>query len=130
MSGGSGISKISLKGKTGTEKQKKYAESLVGSAYDTAKANGIAGRIKMKDGPDRVVFPDDAAAVRAAYKVYSEAVKNRKTYGEVIDFAKSNDVLSLASTFERMAKNAGKSVTAYVNDSMREAKKKHRKKKK
>lgn len=124
LSGGSSFPKISLQGKTGTEKQRQYAENLIESARLTAKANGVAGIIKQKEGPDRFVPKDDAEAIRAAYKLLSASAGTRKTYGEVIDLFKRTDVLSLSKDLKAMANKAGKSVTEYVNEGIRDAKKK------
>ena len=131
--GGNGktsFARMSLDGKTGTEKQKAYAESLAESARMTAKANGIAGIIKESGRMDRYVPKDDAEAVRGAYKMLSFAVSNASTYGQVIDILKTREVLDFSKDVSRAAKMQGKSVDAYVKDSIEETKKRLRSQKK
>lgn len=122
--GGSGFSKMSMSGKTGTEKQKQYAESLADSAYRTAKANGVAGYSKPDSrGMRSYTSQKDADAVKAAYKFLKYSVDNRRTYGEVISLLKNTSVLDLKKQLEPAAKKAGKSVSAYVDELLKKAKK-------
>ena len=82
-------SKMDLSGKTGTEKQRNYAQLLADSTYRTAVANGNEGMYKTDTEIDRYVSKETAELSNAAYRFVSESVRNRKTYGEAIDFLRS-----------------------------------------
>ena len=79
MSGKYTYSKMDLSGKTGTEKQRDYAQLLADSIYRIAVANGNEGMYKTTDsGVDRYVSEETAELSNAAYRFISEAVSNRK----------------------------------------------------
>lgn len=123
----SAFEKISLSGKTGTDKQKNYAESLAESARLTAKENGIAGYSKTEGSSTRrYTSKEDADSVKGAYQFLSESVKNTKTYGEVITILKNNRVLDLANTIKIQAKKNNKSIDNFVKDYLELARKKKR----
>lgn len=122
--GNSNFPEISLAGKTGTEKQKEYAESLVNSARNTAIMNGIAGYHETdKPGIKRYISNEQADSFVGAYRMFKNGVEIRKTYGEVIDLAKSTDILKLAHQIENGAKQSGKSVNEFVSDMFEKRKK-------
>lgn len=130
---GSGLKKesmfkpISLSEKTGTDKQKKYAQDLLDSMRNTALANGTAGYYPYKDTTmQRYVSKDFAESMQQAYRVMKVAVDNRKTYGEVIDVLKRQDFLKYAESLRNQAKHKGVSVKKYVDDLMEAAKKKRK----
>lgn len=126
LSGGNAdiFPKISLDGKTGTEKQKAYAEDLIKSARNTAILNGIAGEHDTdKPGIKRYISKEQADSFIGAYRMFKNGVEIRKTYGEVIDLAKSTDMLKLAHQIESGAKQSGKSVNEFVSDMFEKRKK-------
>ncbi len=116
---------ISLVGKTGTERQKEYAQSLVKAVRGTAILNGVAGYHETdKPGIKRYVSKEQADSFAGAYRMFKNGVEIRKTYKEVIDLAKSTDMLKLAHQIENRAKQSGKSVSEFVSDMFEKKKKK------
>lgn len=109
--------KVSLDGKTGTEKQRAYAESLLENLRNNAMNNGVSGYFDIEGKTiKRYVSENDAEAMRAAYRFASEAVKNRKTYGEVIDLLKNKSIFDLQDEIKTMARNKNKSATKLVEE--------------
>lgn len=115
--GNADFPKISLAGKTGTERQKEYAESLLDAARGTAIRNGIAGEHDTdKPGIKRYILQEDADSYVGAYRLLKNGVDMQKTYGGVIDFVKSQDILRIAHNIRNGAKASGKSVKEFVDD--------------
>lgn len=122
---GSNFEKISLDGKTGTEKQRAYAENLLELARLTAKMNGIAGYSPIEGSSMRTyTSQEDADSIKATYKFLKEAINQRKTYGQVIDFMKSNDLMSLQKTLKGEAAKNKQTVPQFVDEFLKKAKKK------
>lgn len=118
---------ISLRGKTGTEKQRQYAQNLIDGMRETAEANGIAG-FHEQEGTSirRHVTSSDAEKVQQAYRIIKVIIDNQKTYGDVIGILKSQSILSYADTLENQAKRSGKSIKKYVDDFIEEARRRKR----
>lgn len=111
-------SKMVLSGKTGTEKQRDYAQLLADSTYRTAVANGNEGMYKTDTEIDRYVSKETAELSNATYRFISEAVKKRKTYGEVIDFLRSyggSNFFSMQEMIQSQAKKTGQTPTQFVD---------------
>lgn len=118
MSGKYAYSKMDLSGKTGTEKQRDYAQLLADSTYRTAVANGNEGMYKTDTEIDRYVSKETAELSNATYRFISEAVKKRKTYGEVIDFLRSyggSNFFSMQEMIQSQAKKTGQTPTQFVD---------------
>ena len=109
---------ISLSGKTGTEKQRVYAESLLKAARQTAILNGVAGYHDTdKPGIQQYIPQDDADSFVGAYRLLKNGVGIRKTYGEVIDLIKDQyTMIRLAENIKNEARKAGKSIEKFVDD--------------
>lgn len=120
-------SKMDLSGKTGTEKQRNYAQSLADSTYRTAVANGNEGMYETDSGVDRYVSEETAELSNAAYRFISEAVSNRKTYGEVIDFLRSyggSNFFHMQEMIRTQAKKMGQTPTQFIDSYLSKSKRK------
>lgn len=124
--GKSGFGRISLGGKSGTDKQKQYAENLAESVFLTAKANSTSGMVS-DGGRKRYVSKEDADSMKGAYKIIKESVNSRKTYGEVIDLLKNQNITRFASDLGKQAKSRGKSAVALADEMIAAARKKRKK---
>lgn len=111
---------ISLEGKTGTERQKEYAEDLIRAARGTAILNGIAGYHET-DKPliKRYISQEDADSFVGAYRMLKNGIEIRKTYGDIIDLMKSIDMLKFAQKIVDEAKKSGKSIEDFVSDMLK-----------
>lgn len=116
---------MSLGGKSGTDKQKQYAENLAESVFLTAKANSTSGMVN-DGGQKRYVSKEDADSMKGAYKIIEESVNSRKTYGEVIDLLKNQNITRFASDLGKQAKSRGKSAVALADEMIAAARKRKR----
>lgn len=121
-------SKMDLSGKTGTEKQRDYAQLLADSTYRIAVANGNEGMYKTTDsGVDRYVSEETAELSNTAYRFISEAVSNRKTYGEAIDFLRSyggSNFFHMQEMIRTQAKKMSQTPTQFVDSYLSKSKRK------
>ncbi len=121
-------SKMDLSGKTGTEKQRDYAQLLADSTYRIAVANGNEGMYKTTDsGVDRYVSEETAELSNAAYRFISEAVSNRKTYCEAIDFLRSyggSNFFHMQEMIRTQAKKMSQTPTQFVDSYLSKSKRK------
>lgn len=117
---------ISLDGKTGTDRQRQYAQDLLDAMRQTAELNGIAGFHSQENGIRRYVSSNDAEKMQQAYRIMKVIIKNQKTYGDVIGILKNQNILSYADALENQAKRSGKSIKKYVDDLIEEARKRKR----
>lgn len=106
----------SLDGKTGTEKQKEYAEDLVECFCLTVTNNGTPGYFDQGENkPVFYVSEEDANDMVAAYRFMEKVVESKKTYGDVISLLKYYRPFDLVDRIRGEAKMAKKSVTEYVD---------------
>lgn len=118
------VKRIFLDGKTGTDKQKEYAENLLENAYSIAKKLETIEEF----GSGGKKFETQNDPIRAAYKLFSEAIKVRSTYGAVIDYAKRTKITDLANNLSIRASGEGMDVISYVDKGIRAAKEKRKNK--
>lgn len=114
--GKTSIEKISLSGKTGTEKQKTYAENLIKQTKD-AVSEALKGRsARDSDGDTYYFSKEDGGAIKAAYDFTKFAVESKKTYGEVIDTLKIRGALGIVGSIKGMSAKTGKSPSEIVKE--------------
>lgn len=108
---------ISLDGKTGTDRQRQYAQDLLDAMRQTAELNGIAG-FHEQEGTRirRHVSNSDAEKVQQAYRIMKVIIDNQRTYGDVINILRSRNLNEYASELENQARRSGKSIKQYVDD--------------
>ncbi len=118
---------ISLDGKTGTDKQRKYAQDLLDAMRYVAEHNGVAG-FHEQEGSSirRHVTSSDAEKVQQAYRIMKVIIDNQKTYGDVINILRNQSLLSYADALENQARRSGKSIKKYVDDFIEETRKRKR----
>lgn len=108
---------ISLDGKTGTDRQRQYAQDLLDAMRQTAELNGIAG-FHEQEGTRirRYVSNSDAEKVQQAYRIMKVIIENQRTYGDVINILRNQSILSYADDLQSQARRSGKSIKKYVDD--------------
>lgn len=107
---------FSLEGKTGTEKQKKYAEDLVECFCLTVTKNGTPGYFDQGEHkPVFYVSEEDANDMVATYRFMEKVIESKKTYGDVISLLKYYRPFDLVEKIRGEARVAQKSVPDYVN---------------
>lgn len=111
---------ISLVEKTGTDRQRQYAQDLLDAMRQTAELNGIAG-FHEQEGTRirRYVSNSDAEKVQQAYRIMKVIIDNQRTYGDVINILRSRNLNEYASELENQARRSGKSIKQYVDDFVR-----------
>lgn len=111
---------ISLAEKTGTDRQRQYAQDLLDAMRQTAELNGIAG-FHEQEGTRirRYVSNSDAEKVQQAYRIMKVIIDNQRTYGDVINILRSRNLNEYASELENQARRSGKSIKQYVDDFVR-----------
>lgn len=109
-------SPFSLEGKTGTEKQKEYAEDLVECFCLTVTNNGTPGYFDQGENkPVFYVSEEDANDMVAAYRFMEKVVEFKKTYGDVISLLRYYRPFDLVEKIRSEAKTTKMSVPDYVN---------------
>lgn len=121
------FSTISLDGKTGTDRQRQYAQDLLDAMRQTAELNGIAG-FHEQEGTNmrRHVSNSDAEKIQQAYRIMKVIIDNQRTYGDVINILRNQSLLSYADLLENQARRSGKSIKQYVDDFIEETRKRKR----
>lgn len=116
-----------MDGKTGTDKQRKYAQDLLDAMRYVAEHNGVAG-FHEQEGSSirRHVTSSDAEKVQQAYRIMKVIIDNQKTYGDVINILRNQSLLSYADALENQARRSGKSIKKYVDDFIEETRKRKR----
>lgn len=105
-----------LEGKTGTEKQKEYAEDLIEGFCLTVTNNGIPGYFDQGENkPVFYVSEEDANDMVAAYRFMEKLIESKRTYGDVISLLRYYRPFDLVEKIRCEARTAKMSAPDYVN---------------